>query len=241
MKQKVRLILLRITRYNDRHDIALGLTREGGAVSFMLPAGKGRGASRMRALLMPGSIVEGELNMGVGRTIGSLGDVMPMIPLHAVYANPVKGSVAMFIADVVAAVTAEGSSDPLLWDFVAGSMEALNALSPSRLANFPLVFMASLAGVLGIAPDSGSFSRGRILDLRDGIYRPTHPPHSDTATAAESRVVAFISRLDYSNMHRLRLSRDDRARLLDGMLKFVTLHHARVDSLRTLEVLRSIV
>lgn len=239
MKQKVRLILLRITRYNDRNDIALVLTREAGTVSVMLPAGKGRDAARMRALLMAGSIVSAELSVAPGRSIGRLTDVLPLVPLQALYANPVKGALAMYMTEIVAGVVAEGGVDSILWDYVAGSLEALNALSPARLANFMVVFTAGLAAVLGIAPDAGSYARGRILDLRDGVYRPSYPPHHDVASPAESRLVAFISRLDFSNMHRLHLTREARSRILDGMLHYITLHHAGVDALRVLEMLRS--
>ncbi|MBD5346812.1 MAG: hypothetical protein HDR92_06740 [Bacteroides sp.] len=240
MKQKVKLILLRTTRYNDRNDIALGLTREIGAVSFLVSARSGRSASRQRAMLMPMSVVEGELNLPGGRSIGTFGDLSILIPLQGVYANPLKSSIAMFMADFMAAVVREGSADTALWDFTAASLEALNGLSSARVANFPLVFVMTMAEMLGIAPDSATYCRGRILDLRDGIYRTMFPIHPDIANAAESRMIALIGRMDYSNMHRLKLNRDTRNLILDGMLRFITMHHTKVDSLRTLPVLRTL-
>lgn len=240
VKQKVKLILLRTTRYSDRNDIALGLTREAGVVSFLVSASRGRGASRLRALLMPMSVVDGELSVAPGRSIGSLKDVSPVMSLHGVYSNPVKASIAMFMADLMAGVVREGSGDPMLWDFTAASMEALNSLSTIRTANFPLVFVMSLAEMLGITPDSASYSRGRILDLRDGVYRAMFPLHSDVANAEESRLIALIGKMDYSNMHRLKLNREIRNQVLDGMLRFISMHYTRVDSLKSLPVLRTL-
>ncbi len=240
MKQKVRLILLRTTRYSDRNDIALGLTREAGVVSFLMSASRGRSASRQRALLMPMSVVEGELNVQPGRSIGSLRDVSMSMPLHGVYSNPVKSSIAMFMADLMAVVVREGTGDAVLWDFTAASMEALNTLPTAHTANFPLIFVMTLADMLGIAPDSASYSRGRILDLRDGVYRAMFPLHSDVANAEESRLIALLSKLDYSNMHRVRLNRDTRNQILDGMLRFISMHYIRVDALKSLPVLRTL-
>lgn len=240
MRQKTSLIILRVTRYSDRHDIVLAYGRTEGPVSFLASATRGKGAARMRALLMPMSVVSGELSLRAGRSIGTLGDASAMVSLHGVMANPVKCTVAMFMADLLAAVVREGMADATLWDFAAGSAQTLDALLPARLANFPVVFVMSLATMLGIAPDGGSYSRGRLLDLRDGIYRATTPMHTDFATPAESRIVAAAARLNYGNMHRLRLPREARSQLLDGMLRYITMHHARVDSLKSLTVLRSL-
>lgn len=232
--------MLRITRYSDRNDIALGLSREVGPVSFLVSAGSGRGAARRRALLMPMSIVGGELNVAAGRSVGTVGDLSALTVFPAIHANPVKGAVALFMADMLAAVVREGVCDPLLWDFAAASVAALERIPASRLANFPIVFAMRLADMLGIAPDSATYCRGRILDLRDGVYRATVPFHPDIATATESRIVALAGGLGYHDMHRLRLSLDDRRQLLDGVLRFITMHHARVDNLKSLAVLRSL-
>lgn len=232
--------MLRITRYSDRNDIALGLSREAGPVSFLVSARAGRSAARQRALLMPMSIVGGELSVAPGRTVGTLGDLSAVTVFPAIHANPVKGAVALFMADLLAAVVREGVCDPLLWDFAATSAGALDRIPASRLGNFPIVFVMRLADMLGIAPDSATYCRGRILDLRDGVYRATAPLHPDVATAAESRIVAIAARLGYNDMHRLSLSRDDRRQLLDGALRFITMHHARVDNLKSLAVLRSL-
>lgn len=232
--------MLRITRYSDRNDIALGLSREAGPVSFLVSACAGRSAARQRALLMPMSIVGGELSVAPGRTVGTLGDLSAVTVFPAIHANPVKGAVALFMADLLGAVVREGVCDPLLWDFAATSAGALDRIPASRLGNFPIVFVMRLADMLGIAPDSATYCRGRILDLRDGVYRATAPLHPDVATAAESRIVAVAARLGYHDMHRLSLSRDDRRQLLDGALRFITMHHARVDNLKSLPVLRSL-
>lgn len=232
--------MLRITRYSDRNDIALGLSREAGPVSFLVSARTGRGAARQRALLMPMSIVGGELSVAPGRTVGTLGDLSAVTVFPAIHANPVKGAVALFMADLLGAVVREGVCDPLLWDFAATSAGALDRIPASRLGNFPVVFVMRLADMLGIAPDSATYCRGRILDLRDGVYRATAPLHPDVASEAESRIVAVAARLGYHDMHRLSLSRDDRRQLLDGALRFITMHHARVDNLKSLAVLRSL-
>lgn len=240
VKEKIRLIMLRTTRYSDRHDIATALSRSAGAVSFFVSASAGRKTAGQRALMMPMNIIEGELSMKPGRTIGTLSDASASMSLISLYANPVKSSVAMFMADMLLAVAREGQAEPLIWDYVALSVETLASLPSRALANFPIIFLMGLIKMLGIAPDDGNYRRGMMLDLRDGIYRVTMPPHTDVATPEESRIIVMASRLSYRHTCRLRLSRDDRARLLDGILRYISIHHAKVDALRSLPILRSL-
>ncbi|MDE6153062.1 MAG: recombination protein O N-terminal domain-containing protein, partial [Muribaculaceae bacterium] len=47
-------IALRTVRHSDRHSILSAYTRQRGRMSFLIPAGNGREATRRRAMLMPG-------------------------------------------------------------------------------------------------------------------------------------------------------------------------------------------
>ena len=41
-------------------------------------------------------------------------------------------------------------------------------------------------------------------------------------------------------MHRLKLNREIRNQILDGMLRFISMHYTRVDALKSLPVLRTL-
>ena len=57
---KISFVALKMTRYSDTQSILTAYSREWGKVAFAVSVGKGKGASRLRALTMPLGLVECE-------------------------------------------------------------------------------------------------------------------------------------------------------------------------------------
>lgn len=207
---------------------------------MVVPAGTGKTASRLRALLMPLSVVECEATIRPGRELHTMSNVRAERALHGVYTHPLKGSLAMFLAEVLGVVLRDGPADGLVWNFVAGSVAELDGMPVERVANFHICFLYGLAECLGIAPDVGEYRQGMVFDMADGRFRATPPLHPHFLGAKESAAVWAVSRLSYSNMHAWRMNRQERQQVLDAMLQFYTLHYASMTSLKSLDVLRSL-
>ena len=97
--QTLHCIALRTVKYNDRHSILTAYTREHGRMSFLLPAGSGKEAARRRALMMPMGLFECTADLRPGRDIPPMREPAPILPLHGIRSNPVKGLIAMFLAE----------------------------------------------------------------------------------------------------------------------------------------------
>ncbi len=240
MRQTFHLIALRTIRHNERHNILTAYSLEGGRMAFAVNAGSGRSASRMRALLMPLSLVECEAEVRPGRDVHTLMQPRPMVTLHGVYSSPVKSTVAMFLAEVLEIVFRDGPADGPVWNYVAGSITALDGLRGGAVANFHAVFLFGLARALGIAPDTGCYRTGMVFDMVDGVFRSSAPLHRHFLTAEDSAAVVTLSRLNYGNMHLWRMSRDQRRRLLEELLRYFTLHYAAMGNLKSLDVVKTL-
>jgi len=240
VKQTLHLIILRTIRHNERHNILTAFSLESGRVAFAVSAGSGRAASRMRALMMPLSIVECEADIKPGRDIHTMANVRSMTALHGIHSHPVRSSLAMFLAEVLGCILRDGPPDSLLWQFIADGIVNLDRIPPAKLANFHLCFLSRLAAVLGIAPDIGSYSDGMVFDMADGRFRMTPPLHPHFFSAADSRAVPMLGRLTFQTMHLWRLSRDERRRILDGILEYYSIHYATLTGLKSLDILRTL-
>lgn len=95
MKQTLHVVALRTVRHNERHNIFTGYSLESGRVAMAVTAGAGKSASRLRALLMPLSIIECEADMRPGRDIHTMSGVRAVVALHGIHAHPMKSAVAM--------------------------------------------------------------------------------------------------------------------------------------------------
>lgn len=237
MNRTLHIFPLRVTPYSDRTCILSAYSRELGAISFAVPAGSGAGAARRRALLMPMNLLEVEAQIRPGREVHTLREPRALMPLHGVMASPARSAVAMFLAEALGVILRQGEGDPRVFDFIAGAMERLN--SPGvPAANFHLAFLVGLATVLGIAPDAGDFRPGRLFDMVDACFRQSAALHGRTLSPEESMAAERLCRLTWENMGRYRFSREQRARALDRVLEYYTLHYANLSSLKSPGILR---
>lgn len=240
MKETLHIVALRTVRYNDRHSILSAYSLERGPVAFLQPAGTGREANRRRALLMPLGLVECEADIRPGRDIHLMSQPRPMAPLGSLRANPLKGTVAIFLADVVWTLMRESQPDAAAWRFVETSVKALDAVGREGVSNFHICFLMRLGPIIGIEPDVTTYAEGGFFDMAEGIFRRLPPVHRDYLSQQESAMVYKLSRINYLNMHLFKMSRGERGALLEGILRYYSLHYAPLGSLKSLDVLRSL-
>lgn len=239
MYRILNIIALHTTRYNDKHSILTAYSREMGRVSFIIPAGKGREAARRRAILMPLSPVECVAGITHGRDIFTMRDPRAAMPMHGIHSDPLRTIVAMFVCEVASAVLRESQADIPTYAFLLETAMRLNDPATST-ANFPIAFLYRLGSFIGIEPDVSSWREGRVLDLADGTFRSTPPMHSRFLSPADSRVVATLSRISWDNLGVFKFTRAERARVLDTILEYYTMHYTNLSTLKSPEVLRSV-
>lgn len=240
MRETLNIIPLRLIRHNERTNILTAYSLERGRLAFAVPAGSGKSASRLRALLMPMSLAECETEIRPGRDILIISNVRPTATLSDIHLSPAKSAIALFLAETLASVLRDGPPDAPLWHFIADSVIALNLLPARQTANFHLCFLWRLGSILGIAPDAATYSPGHVFDMADGIFRAMPPMHSRFLPAAEAAALPMLDRLNYRTMHLWQLSRAQRNHILDLILEYFTLHIAPLTSLKSLAVLRAL-
>ena len=242
MYKPIRAVALRTVKYNDRSSILTAYAAEAGRVSFLMPSGTGVESRRRRALTMPLSLFEAVADVRPGRDIHTLRDLRPMSGIALDPAsNPVRATVAMFIAEVLGVVTREGDADAALWALIVDTATSLSTASGRTLSNFPHAFLVRLADVVGIAPDVSEYRRHSWLDMLEGVYRHTPPLHDYRLEPADARLAAVfastvVSSYDHAGL--AAMGATVRAKLLDGLIGYFTLHHYRLDCLHSLDILR---
>ncbi len=236
---KIRFIALRVTRYNDRQNILTAYSRELGRVSLAVPAGRGRDAGRLRALSMPLRLVECEADPRAGREIMPLRQAVAVETCSSVWSHPLKQMMAMFLAEVMAVVTRDNAAaDEGLYSFLEGTVKVLDLMRDDRLGNFHICFLCHLGRLMGVEPDIETWRQGYLLDMRDGQWRGSMPIHGDALTHEESLLAARLSRMTYANQHIYRFTREQRARTLDLLMRYLSIHLAPLTGVKSLEVLR---
>ena len=242
MYESLHCVALRTIKHDDRTSVLTAWSAERGRVGIVMPAGAGREARRRRALTMPLALFEGVCVSRPGRDLVQLRDVRPSAVTSSVHSHPVKAATALFLADVLEGVLRASEPDEHLTRFLQAGVEALHAISaPTALANFHLWFLRVLAALTGIEPDYGSWTPGAVFDMSEGVFRPTPPLHGRWLAPDDALAVRTLGRLTLRSMGHVRLGREQRGRMQEGILDYYTLHGLPAASAaRSLEILRTL-
>lgn len=242
MYRQLDCVALRTVRYSDRNSILTAYTRQAGRLSFLVPAGGGKSAARMRALLMPLGRFECVADIRPGRDIHPVRDVRAVV--FPPVADPLRSSLALFVADMLCSLLREPVPDPSLFDFVDNALARLGCEAPgtalrgNALLNFHICFLVRMTRFLGIEPDWSTFSSGSSLDYADGIFRRFPPSHRDYLPPGESATAALLGRMNFRNLGLYRLSRFERNTILDRILRYYQFHYPSVGEPASLAILR---
>lgn len=266
MYRNLDCIALRTIRYSDRNSILSVYTRQAGRMSLLVPAGTGKTAARLRALLMPLGRFDCVADIRNGRDIHPFRDVRPVV-LPPV-SDPLRSSVAMFVTDLLSGLLREAQEDAPLFAYMDYALRLLAAtprvgalrhepgpagrpagnppatlppfspLSSAALSNFHICFMVGLSRFLGIEPDWGSYLPGSVLDLAGGVFLAAPPPHRRFLPTGESAAAYALGRMTFRNMGRYRFSRFERNMVLDRMLLYYQTHYPSLTEPSSLAILR---
>lgn len=240
MQEPIHFIALRQVKHNDRQRILTVYSRELGRLSLAVTAGAGKAANRVRALVQPLSVAEGIIDCRPSQEVFPVHSISPSFPLSGLYLSPLKQIVAQFLAEFLTAVLGESHGDVHLFEFICSSIKLLDKASPEQVANFHLCFLTRLTAFLGIEPDSETYSPGMVLDMREGCWRITPPLHEDYLDGDNAVAAHRVLQMNYNNMGAFRYNRQERAQVLDCLIKYYSIHYIPLRNLKSLAVLRSV-
>lgn len=238
MFEPVKAIILSRTRHSDKLDIVNLYTDRFGRVSVPMPVGSSRSARLLTARTQPLSLIEAQIDFRPQREMQRLRQVAPAAVFPAIYSNPVRSAVAILISEFLTHALRETAPDPRLWRFLVASLRRLDATP--RPENHHIVFLLSIAPLLGFAPQLGSLPRPDFFDMRAGTFTSHRPPHNDILIGRDARVAALLWTYGDSAVGRFAGNGRDRSAMLDVLLRYYALHVPGVDSLRSPGVLRSL-
>lgn len=233
------IIAFRTIKYNDKHSILSAFTSERGRVSLFIPAGNGREAKRRRALLMPMSVADCEIRFRPTQEIHSIVDIKPGHTAINTATHPVRSSIALFLADFFGGILRESGPDRIIFQFVKNTAILLDCVPEKWLPNFHIITLSRFSHLMGVGPDLGSYIKGGVFDMRDGIWRATPPLHGEWISPPYSRIVKALTCGNFHHSPLLPFSRDDRNEILDEILRYYSVHFSDFP-LPSLSILRDL-
>ena len=237
---KTEAIVLRHVKYGDSRMIVDLFTREAGRVSFATSvSGASKASAARRRLFVPLALLDVECDIRQGRSLQTFKSAHILYPLTSLSSDAYKLSIALFIADFLChALRGEQRNEPL-FDYIADSLQWLDSRAEG-FSNFHLVFLMRLSLFLGFYPNLEDYADGCSFDMRAGCFCMSAPMHADVLPPQEAAVIRTMMRMNFSTMHLFRLSREQRNRLVEVVVRHYRLHIPSFPELRSFDILREL-
>lgn len=231
--------MLHTLKYGDTSMVVFMLTDVGGRRSYMVQGVRStRGRGSKMALFQPMFLVEFEglepsqQQMHRFREVHT-GAVMQSLPFDVR-----KSTMSLFMAEVLYRLVKECEANESLFDFVWGSVVALDAIVEG-ISNFHLWFLAHLSRFLGFSPGN-DYLEGAWFDIREGLYTSTRPGHESLITQENARILHDLIQCDVRFLGEIGLNRRERVAFLDAMLVYYGYHLDAVNAVQSVRILQEV-
>ncbi|WP_290526569.1 DNA repair protein RecO [Alistipes sp.] len=236
---KARGVVLHTLKYGDSSMVVHLLTDVGGRRSYMVQGVRStRGRGSKLALFQPMFAVEFEGLESPRRQMDSFREIRSGAVLRSVPFDVRKSTIALFMAEVLYRLVRESEPNGPLFDFVWGSVGALDAMEEG-VANFHLWFLANLSRFLGFYPGN-AYTAGAFFDIREGLYTKTPPPHAGYMSGEHARTLDDFIRCDVRCLGEIGLNRRQRVGFLDALLVYYGYHLDAIRAVQSVKILQEV-
>jgi DNA repair protein RecO (recombination protein O) len=208
-----------------------------GRASYLVARNRGKKTTVSKALFMPLSVVEMEVEHQNKRDLHRIRETKQCYPLNRLFADPVKNALALFIAEVLFRVIKDTEPDARLFDYLYRSIRLLES-AEDGVANFHVVFLLHLLHYLGIFPNTDSYTEGYYFDMQNGVFADRPPLHRHYLDRNESQIFARLFKISYENMSLYAFSRHDRVNILNRILTYYRIHLPEIPEIKSLAILQ---
>lgn len=236
MHHKTQAIVLSVTKYNDKFSIAHLFTRDFGRIAYLLPRSSSKRSKVNPLLFSPLALLNVEVEHQPMRDMQRLKEVQRSVLLYDIGTDLTKISIVLFLSEFLFKVVRETDNSILLFEYLKNGIQVLEETKVG-LANFHLTFLLGLTRFLGIYPNLDDYSDGCFFDLINGEFTHSAPIHQYFLRDKECFFLNKLSRINYSNMHIFRLSKQNRVLIIDYLIVYYRLHTYEFSALKSIDIL----
>jgi DNA repair protein RecO (recombination protein O) len=226
MKENDVGIFLQRTSYSESSVIVSYFTRKHGFQKFIF-----RGAKKKATHLFPLNIQEIVYYQRPESDLGNLSSVESTMEVQNIPFDPIRSSVAYFLAEVLQKCLTHTEKDIHLFSFLHQQIELLD--KNENLSLFPSNFLVQLTFHLGIEPhvldkDSNTFN------LADGEFHQHHTPDPNCSHEASQVILALLKGENPKVNNVLRKE------VLNALILYYKFHIDHFGNLKTKDIIESI-
>lgn len=239
MIQKSRAIVLQQVKYAESSLVVTLYTDQFGRQSYMINGIRSVKSKQKTAIIQPLFIWEIEAYRKPGREVNRLKEFKLAEVYQTIPFDVVKGSIVLFLSEVLNKVLRSEEDDASLFDFIAHSLYYFDSLK-TAYANFHLWFLVNLLVHLGFKLNANYSEVNCWFDLKTGNFVPIRPKYPNSPDHDESKMMAELIGLNADNLHLYSINGKQRARLLSIIIEYYSIHIDSMGKIKSLSVLQDV-
>ena len=232
-------IVLHTLRYGESSLIVHVYTELFGRISLMAKGVINAKKPGRTALLQPLKILSMEVYYKPSREIQILKEFDSVLPEQVNAPDPVKGSVSLFIAELLYKVLQEEEPNEPMFRFLYRSILDFSQLQKG-ITNYHLYFAVHLTKYLGFFPSGNFDEKHCFFDGMKGKFVEQLKAPVTAMPQEESALLAKLMTLSPQNLDNLCLNGVQRSRFLDEIIKFYQIHLEGMGKIRSIDVLKEV-
>lgn len=160
-----------------------------------------------------------------------------VLPLHDIVNNPLKSSLAFFIAELVEILSQVNHEDQKLYAFISQEIKWLN--ESNELSNYLIWFLAKITQIEGFQPEIKS-ENPIYFDLQEGVFTNESPILP--AYLKESWLHWMVDALqqEKNTFLAFAIPKEERLHLVNAWLNYYDFHVSKMRQLKSLQVIRTV-
>lgn len=234
---RTRAIVLSHFRYGDNSLIVNIYTELLGRQTVFIKGAFSKKTPMRAGLFQPLYVLETEIHHRANRQMQRLSDMQILIQFQSIPFDPIKSSIALFIAEILNKTLREEEANPDLFDFLYHAIQTLD-LSDKGVANFHLIFLLHYTKYLGFYPNTSYLSDNARFNIRKGGFEifPTITSVDDPT----NQLLSQLLETGFEKLENLQMNYNQRNNLTDFLLEYYSAHMDNFGKVKSLSVLQNV-
>jgi DNA repair protein RecO (recombination protein O) len=235
-------IVLRVTKYGDTSIIMTAYTELFGLQQYMIKGARvtsKKGANK-GVFYQPAAILQMEVYHTPMKAMQMVREVSWDYVYQTVYSDVLRNAVALYIVEVLQQ-TMQPEPHPEMFYLIEDTFKQLDKGGVGLVSNLPIYFLIHLSQTMGFGLLGKYSNETPILDIKEGEFVSTPPPHPYFLEALTAQVAStFLQVQFYNDLETISLSGTQRKKILELFQLSLSWHYKKFSEIKSLPILQSI-
>lgn len=165
-----------------------------------------------------------------------INDITVYQPLHNIYTNIYKNTIALFLAEILSNILKEEAENNVLFQYIENAIIWLD--THDNTANFHIVFLLQLTKFLGFHPNTPKES-DLFFNLQEGQFS-FHKPIANFISGKDLTLFKSLIGTNFEAFSKVNLNATSRQVLIDILIQYFALHLPEFRKPKSLTILKTV-